>query len=228
MPIAEKKLSYPPFYLLVASLLALVGRFAFPIAQCKVQCRMVPVLRCSLQPAPCTLQPATATSQANASSSLELRRRMLQRRCPGGRACSWLRSTTCCCPARPPTRCYRRRRRVRSSRRPSRWAWARLLLADLDHLLLCDAAASPPPPPRPPTSPLSVGFGVLECWQWTVEPSERVEPRQPTTCASRPGRLIRSRATRHASGRGLIVDGMDPESTQKFFRWVSLPIHRWI
>jgi hypothetical protein len=32
---------------------------------------------------------------------------------------------------------------VRPSRRASRWAWARLLLDDLDHLLLCDAAVSP-------------------------------------------------------------------------------------
>ena len=38
--------------------------------------------------------------------------------------------------------------------------------------------------------------------QSTVEPREREEPREPTTCASRAGRLIRSRATRRASGEG--------------------------
>ena len=57
--------------------------------------------------------------------------------------------------------------------------------------------------------------------QSTVEPREREEPREPTTCASRAGRLIRSRATRHASGRRLIVDAMNPESTQFFFQLMN-------
>jgi hypothetical protein len=38
----------------------------------------------------------------------------------------------------------------------------RVLLADLDHLLMCDAVASPLSPLRPPTPPPSVGYGVLQ------------------------------------------------------------------
>jgi hypothetical protein len=102
----------------------------------------------------------------------------------------------------PPPSC------MRSSRRASRWAWGQVLLADLDHLLMCDAVASPLSPLRPPTPPPSVGYGVLQKLRrsrthahsrgatWTRG------ARELTTCASRAGRLIRSHATRHASGKG--------------------------
>jgi hypothetical protein len=53
-----------------------------------------------------------------------------------------------------------------------------------------------------------------------VEPRERDEPKKPTTCVS--GRLIRSCATRHVSGGGLTVDGVDRGSTQFFSGFVPL------
>jgi len=71
----------------------------------------------------------------------------------------------------PPTRCYRRHRRrqaacgLRGGHPGERGGVCSWPIWTTCCLLMCDAVASPlllPPPLRPPTPPLSVGYGVLE------------------------------------------------------------------
>jgi hypothetical protein len=161
----------------------------------------------------------------------------MRRQCPGGRACSRPRSTTCCCAARPRTRCYRRRRRRSSSslllllrsscvRSSAASTWAHLLLANLDDLLVATcrepAVAATAATVYYASEPTRRSRTHTRSRGAAVEPRERDEPRKPTTCVS--GRLIRSCATRHVSGRGLTVDGVDRGSTQFFSDYQHQPL----
>jgi hypothetical protein len=82
--------------------------------------------------------------------------------------------------------------------------WAHLLLANLDDLLVATcrepAVAATAATVYYASEPTRRSRTHTRSRGAAVEPRERDEPRKPTTCVS--GRLIRSCATRHVSGRG--------------------------
>ena len=218
MPIQEKIIIST--ILSSGCLAALVGRFSFPFAQCKIECRMVPVLQCSLQPAPCTLQPAT--SQTNASASL------------AGRGCGSGGAQV----GAPALDCVRQPAAVLHSRGPAAIGAVAELRAAFAAGIQVGVGASPPgrfgspaavrcgrepppppPPPRHPAPHLSRGSRTHMCR--TEEPQWTVEPREPTTSSRgsrvNAARLIRSAATRRASGEGAHPPRNEPRVHTIFF-----------